>query len=509
MLDDPAAFASSRGDVQPDGLPLARRIANHFRSGILEGEYVVGARLPTVRSVAARLGTTPQTVAAAYRILSEQGLVRPRAGAGTVVLPQSGAVETDEPAAARPAQRLPLVASLATPSFHETYRRLLHLDREGTSGGFASYTPALELYPGEVTGLLRSLLRRDGPRLFQMGGPEGDAGLRAAVSQLLVGAGGAVTPQEVVVTGGAQEGLALAFRALAAPGDAVVVESPTYIGALEALVTAGVRVVGVPVGPDGVDPDEVSSVVSRVRAKVFYTMPSFQNPTGHTMSLPRRRRLLAVARRHGLVVVEDAAAAELHYDGPPPPPLLALDRDGLVVHVGTFSKTLFSGIRLGYVVARGALVEPLLRLKYVTNVHVPLLLQRLGQAFLAGRRWRSHLARVRPIYRARRDAMLGALGRDLDGRAAWTAPGGGFSLWLTLPPDLDAADLFRLALERGVSFVPGAVFFPEAIQHHTLRLCFSSVAPDQIGRGVAALAGALGEAAGRPRPSPSPGRGRA
>jgi 2-aminoadipate transaminase len=208
------------------------------------------------------------------------------------------------------------------------------------------------------------------------------------------------------------------------------------------------------------------------------------------------------------VVVEDAAAAELHYDGPPPPPLLALDRDGLVVHVGTFSKTLFSGIRLGYVVARGGLLEPLLRLKYVTNVHVPLLLQRLGQAFLAGRRWRSHLARVRPAYRARRDAMLSALARELGGHVAWTAPGGGFSLWLTLPPDLDAADLFRLAFERGVSFVPGPVFFPEAVQHHTLRLCFSSVAPDQIGRGIAALADAFREAAGRPRTAPPRSRRR-
>ncbi len=508
MLDDPAALALSSADVSPDGLPLARRIANHFRSGILGGEYGVGARLPTVRSVAARLGTTPQTVAAAYRILSEQGLVRPRVGAGTVVLPQSGVVETDEAPAARPAQRLPLVAPLATPSFHETYRRLLHLDREAVSGGFASYTPALELYPGEATALLRSLLRRDGPRLFQMGGPEGDAGLRGAVSHLLVAAGSTVTPKDVVITSGAQEGLALAFRALAAPGDTVVVESPTYLGALEALVTGGVRVVGVPVGPDGVDPDEVSSVVSRVGAKVFYTMPSFQNPTGHTMSLTRRRRLLAVARRHGLVLVEDAAAVDLHYDGPPPPSLLALDRDGLVVHVGTFSKTLFSGIRLGYVIARGPLLEPLLRLKYVTNVHVPLLLQRLGQAFLAGRRWRSHLARVRPAYRARRDAMLSALGRELGGRAAWTAPGGGFSLWLTLPPELDAADLFRLTFERGVSFVPGPVFFPEAVQHHTLRLCFSSAAPEQISRGVAALADALREAAGRSHTLPPSGRRR-
>ena len=472
------------------------------------GEYRVGARLPTVRRVAAELGTTPQTVAAAYRILSEQGLVRPRTGAGTVVLPQGGAVEPGDAHPPRHAGRLPIVAPLATPSFHETYRRLLHLDREAAASGFASYTPALDLYPRETGRLVRSLLRRDGLRLFQMGAPEGDQGLRSAVAERLGASGAAVSDKRIVITNGGQEGLALVFRALAGPGDVVAVESPTYLGALDALVTAGVRAVGVPVGPDGPDPDELAGVVARSGARVFYTMPSFQNPTGHTMSASRRRRLLAVARRHDLVIVEDAAAAELYWEAPPPASLLSLDREGRVVHVGTFSKSLFSGIRLGFVAAPDSLVEPLLRLKYVTNVHASLLLQRLGQALLAGRRMGSHLDGVRPVYRARRDAMLEALARELGGRASWTTPGGGFSVWLTLPRGLDAADLFRLAIERGVSFVPGAVFFPEDVQHHALRLCFSGVAPDLIARGIQLLGEALRELSGRSASAPAPGRRR-
>lgn len=503
MADDEGLPSTFTVDPPSPGVSLVRRIANHFRAGIVNGQYRVGARLPTVRHVAAQVGTTAETVAAAYRILSEQGLVRARTGTGTVVLPRGG----DDPDAALPpagAGHVPIVAPLGTPSFHETYRRLLHLDREAAAGGFASYTPPLDLYPREAAPLLRSVLRRDGARLFEMGAAEGDPALRGALAERLTAAGSPAGRNRIVVTSGGQEGLALVFRALAGPGDTVVVESPTYLGALEALTTAGVRVVGVPVGPDGIDPDELASVAGRTRARIFYTMPSFQNPTGRTMSLARRRRLLAVARRHDLVVIEDAAAADLAWGPPPPPSLLALDREQRVVHVGTFSKSLFSGIRLGFVAAPEALVEPLLRLKYATNVHVSLLLQRLGLALASDRRMRRHLARVRPAYRARRDAMLEALARELAGAATWTVPEGGFSLWLELPRELDAADLFRLAVERGVSFVPGAVFFPEAVQHHALRLCFSSMAPGQITRGVGLLAEALRELSGRV----APGRGR-
>jgi GntR family transcriptional regulator/MocR family aminotransferase len=500
MPGDEGLSSTFAADPSSPGLSLVRRIANHFRSGIVEGQYRVGTRLPTVRHVAAQVGTTAETVAAAYRILSEQGLVRARTGIGTVVLPQAGG-DSEAGLATPAAGRVLIVPPLATPSFHETYRRLLHLDRETASGGFASYAPALDLYPREAGRLLRSALRRDGARLFEMGSAEGDPALRGVLAERLAVGGAPVNRNRMVITNGGQEGLALVFRALAGPGDAVVVESPTYLGALDALATAGVRVVGVPVGPDGPDPDELASVATRARARVFYTMPSFQNPTGYTMSPARRRRLLAVARRHDLVIVEDAAASDLSWGAPPPPSLLALDREQRVVYVGTFSKSLFSGIRLGFVAAPEALVEPLLRLKYVTNVHVSLLLQRLGLALASDRRMRRHLAWVRPAYRARRDAMVATLARELNGAASWTAPEGGFSLWLELPRGLDAADLFRLAVERGVSFVPGAVFFPEAVQHHALRLCFSGMAPGQITRGVGLLGEALRELSGRSAPA--------
>jgi 2-aminoadipate transaminase len=222
------------------------------------------------------------------------------------------------------------------------------------------------------------------------------------------------------------------------------------------------------------------------------------------MSLARRRRLLALARRHELVVVEDVAAAALACDAPPPPSLLELGGDAVVVQVGSFSKTLLSGVRVGYLIAPDELREPLLRLKYVTNVHTPLLLQRLVYGLLSGQRYGRHLRAVRPVYRARRDALLEALARELGGGAAWTAPAGGLGVWVSLPREVDAAELFRLAIDRGVSFVPGAVFFAGDLEHNTLRLCFSTLPPAAIARGIRLLADALAELRGRGARIPLP-----
>jgi DNA-binding transcriptional MocR family regulator len=470
-----------------DNGPLARTLYQHFRERIMAGDYAVGGRLPTVRAVANEVRSTPETVAAAYRMLAAEGVVRMRTGAGTVVVSRPG---TTVPTGVRAAT---LVPALGTPSYHETYRRLLQLDREAGDAAFASYILPPQLFVPGLDRLLRRVASRNRNVGLEMGAPQGEERLRSIVARRLQRVGATTAAENVVVTNGAQEGLGLVFRALVAPGDTVVVESPTYLGALDALATLGARVVGVPMGPEGADLDVLEATVARARPKVFYTMPTHQNPTGLTMPEVRRLRLLALARRYDFIILEDGSSLDLGYDGPTPVPLLGLDRDRIVVHVGTFSKTIASGIRIGYVVAPGPLVEPLLRLKYVSNIHTSVLLQHLVCEVMLGAHWRRHLVAVHRQCRARRDAMLAALDRALPGRATWTFPAGGFSVWVWLDPELDAADLFRLAIDRGVSFVPGAVFFPGDVQHHTLRLCFSTTSLDVIDRGVGVLAKALAE----------------
>jgi DNA-binding transcriptional MocR family regulator len=324
---------------------------------------------------------------------------------------------------------------------------------------------------------------------MELGAPEGDAGLRAVVKAM-------VDPnarglREVVITNGAQEGLALVFRALVGPGDAAIVENPTYLGALELLTSIGAEIHGVEMRPDGPDLDALQQAFARTKPKLFYTMPSSHNPTGYTMSARNRRRLLALAYRYDCHIVEDAANARIVYDRSAPPPLVDLDERGVVVHVGSFSKTLFSGVRTGYVLARTDLLPFLVRLKWITNLHTPLLQQRLVHQLLVGQRYSRHLRLVTQSCRVRRDAMLRALARDLTGHARWTAPDGGFGIWVSLLGDVDAAEFFQRAIARGVSFIPGAVFFTSDVRHNTLRLCFAASTPTVISRGVKLLRQAL------------------
>jgi GntR family transcriptional regulator / MocR family aminotransferase len=485
---DQDLLSAIRGPASGRAVSVGHRVRDYFRERIRVGEYPVGTRLPTVRYVAQRIGTTPQTVAAAYRLLSTEGLVRTRAGAGTTVL---GSPERTAERGATPSPlHIPLSPPLTTPSYHDAYRRLLQLDREASRAAFAAYVLPPDLVPDSAGSVMRTIWRRDGRRLLEVGPPEGDPGFRAAVKAILESESPISSSHSITITNGAQEGLALIFRAIVGPGDTVLVENPGYLGALELLASVGARVLGVPMRPDGPDLDVLEEMAVRLKPRLFYTMPSCQNPTGYTMSIGNRRRLLALARRYEFLIVEDAATAAVSYTSALPASLLALDQGGSAIRVGSFSKTLFPGIRVGYVVGPRELQEPLVRLKWVTNLHTPLLNQRLVQEMLVARRYVRHVRAVRDTCRARRDTMLRAIARELHGRVTWTVPDGGFSVWLSLAEDVDATALYRLAIARGVSFVPGAVFFASNARHNTFRLCFAATPPDVIERGI----GILGEA---------------
>ena len=311
----------------------------------------------------------------------------------------------------------------------------------------------------------------------------------------MVERGIAAGPDDILVTSGATQGLALITAALCKPGDRVVVEESTYLGVLGLLKASSVEPVGVPLDDEGPRLDRLQRIFARERPPFFYTIPTFQNPTGRTMSAERRSKLLWLAADHGVTIIEDDIYRSMAYGDVKalPPPVFAQaqaqaqDQEHGVVYVDSFSKVLLPGVRVGYVVAPPAIRDRLVALQQVREICGPPLLQRTLAEFLRRGLFRAHVERVLPIYRARRDALVDALTASMPDGVSWSVPEGGYCSWVTLPAHPALADLLPSALARGVAYSPGEVFQVQAEPGRHLRLCFGTLAEDRIRRAVSTL----------------------
>ncbi len=291
------------------------------------------------------------------------------------------------------------------------------------------------------------------------------------------------------MTGGSQQGLALVATALLEPGDVVLVENPTYLAALQCFGFAGARVVPVPTDADGVIPEALEELVLRERPKLLYLIPNFQNPTGRTLTLARRHAVAGIAAAHGLWIAEDDPYGELRFEGAARPPVAALepaaDRTALL---GSFSKVMAPGLRLGWLRAPGALLRACVIAKQAADLHTSTVDQAAAARYLADRDLDAHLDRVRTAYRARRDALLGGLAGALPAGSSWNRPEGGMFVWVRLPGGRDATELLRTAITHDVAYVPGAPFFAADADPATLRMSFTTHTPEEITEGLSRLA---------------------
>ncbi len=340
-----------------------------------------------------------------------------------------------------------------------------------------------------------------GARALQYSTTEGHPPLRAWIAAHMSSAWGtAVTADEVLITTGSQQGLDLTAKLFLDEGDLLLCESPTYLADLQSFQVFGPRCLGVPTDDQGLDLDALERQLDRERPKLVYVIPNAQNPSGRTWSVERRRAFVELITRHELPVIEDAAYGDVIFDGAIPPALKAFDTRGLVVTLGTFSKILCPGLRLGWVAASPELREKYVILKQSTDLHTPTLTQMLAARWLQSADFDANLARIRALYRERRDVMVAALESELPG-LRFTRPAGGLFVWLQLPEDVDARALLKRCLERQVAFVPGGSFFAGEAQHNTARLNFSAMPPERIREGIRRLAAALREltSAAQPR----------
>jgi len=467
-------------------IPIYRQIERQIRGMILSGTLPAGFRLPPERRLAESLQVNRTTVLAAYRELRGDQLVTSRVGSGTVVLSATGLEPGDRAGAAPPWRQL-LREGVAASS-DSLVRDLLQLTERSDVISLAIGLPAADLMPLDELAVLFDRLR------LEVGGPlllhcptEGHSPLRETLASWLAGRGITAAPAEVLVLSGSQQGLDLVARAFLEPGDLVVVEEPSYFGALQVFRAAGARLVGVPTDADGMRVDLLEAILEHRRPKLIYTLPTFQNPSGAVLSRERRRRLVELAARWQVPVLEDDPYSDLRYDGEPLPSLKAIDPTGGVLYLSTFSKVLFPGLRLGFMVAPRPVVRQLALIKQLVDLHAASASQYLLDAFFGDGLYPPHLARVRRAYRERRDAMAAALERHAPPGVTWNRPDGGFYFWLKLPPQVDRARLVARAADEGVAFLPGWSCYRDTPEETTIRLNFSFLPPDRLAVGVERL----------------------
>jgi DNA-binding transcriptional MocR family regulator len=459
--------------------------------------YSPGEKLPSNRVLVHQHHVSPVTVSRALGVLSAEGLVITRPGAG--------AYRADEPPASGPGpgdtswQEITLSAEPAGEALPRS------VDAEGVlatlavpPSGTIELTGAYLHSSLQPERALAAALARAGRRPGAWGRPPTDGlpELRAWFAREIGGSGGAVSPSDVLITDGGQRALTTALRALAPPGAPLLVESPTYPGLLAIARASGLRPVPVPVDREGVRTDLLEAAFRASGARVFVCQPLFQNPTGTVLSPRRRADVLSIARAAGAFVIEDDFARHLAHDGTiAPAPLAAADPDGVVVHVCSLTKAVSPSLRVAALAARGPALERLRAVSVIEGFFVPRPLQEAALELVGAPAWPRHLRAVAVALRARRDTLLGAIRRELPESAAqvWRVPSGGGYVWLRLAAGTDEAALAAAGLRAGVAVVPGRLYYPAEPPAPHLRLSFTSASGEgELVAGVQRLRTAFG-----------------
>ena len=389
----------------------------------------------------------------------------------------------------------PRLQNVETSAIRELFKVLGKPGLISFAGGF----PDSALF--DVEGLKAaadSALANDAARALQYGATEGFEPLREAIVDLMKVRGATIANTDILVTTGSQQGLDLLGKVLIGESDTVLTEAPTFLAAIQAFKLYGAKVAGVPTDEDGLDVDALEKILATSRPKFLYVIPNFGNPSGALMSLERRKRLLDVAVRHHLLLVEDDPYGELYFDAPPPPSLYALSQQtdgaqGRVIYLGSLSKVVAPGLRVGWMIASQPVLGNAVMVKQFADAHTSTFAQATAAAYLRSNRLDAALPRTRAAYAERAHAMAGGLRALLpESELTFNRPRGGMFLWGALP-GRNAGDVAKVAIERGVAFVPGAAFYPVDPDRSTLRLSYATSSLAQVEEGVRKLAGAIGE----------------
>jgi DNA-binding transcriptional MocR family regulator len=461
--------------------PLYSHLVSLLENAIAKGDLPSGARVPPERALAQRLKISRTTVVSAYRELEARGLLRGYVGRGTFVC------AAPEPEGTPFAWR-GKIAAAALRSSDSTLRDLVRHSSDARLLSLAAGEPALDRFPNEAfLEATRHALASDPLAVWGHGPTEGQPALKSAIADRYN-----VPRESVLILSGAQQGLDLLARCLIDPGDAVIMDRPGYLGAIQSFRAAGAKLIGWDIARG--DSDELEDLLVRYRPKLIYTNPTFHNPTGTTLPIRTRREVISLAQRYRVPIVEDATYRDLYFTEAPPPALRELDEHNLVIYLNSFSKVMAPGLRLGWIAAAPSIVDQMAIMKQRLDPHTPNLVQFAIARLMRQGTFDAHLRDIRAEHAKRCTQMIAAIQRHMPpGSIRFARPAGGLYLWCRLGAGLSATALHDRALANGVTFVPGPAFYPDPAGDAELRLCFTSVLPSTIEESVKRLARCVGE----------------
>ncbi len=476
-----------------NGTPLYRQICHALREAILSGELAEGTRLPTERALAQELGVNRTTVMNAYNELASEGLIEGHVGRGTLV--KRSYFSPEEQAEPATPTWLFGLASSEEATLGPDARVLSELASMGERKeviSFAAAAPAPDLLPvQELHSIIADGLVSASQSILGYCPVEGLQSLRRGIAAWMRTRGVPVDLQHILILSGSTQGIGLIARCLLNPGDEVVVEVPTYLGAVQTFRALGARVIGVPIDNEGMRVDLLEAILARRSPRFIYTLPTFQNPTGAVMSQQRRRRLLLLARRYQVPILEDDPYGEIYFGDRGPQPLKALDTRGYVLYLSTFSKILAPGLRVAWLAAPEPMIARLSLHKQVFDLNTNALGQWVVSELLQRGLLEDHLALLRQRYRQKRDIMLQAISDYWPENVRVNRPSGGFHLWCRLPGDMRARTLLREAAQEQVAFVIGEPFHIDGGGHQYIRLSYASPQESEIEEGIRRIGSAM------------------
>jgi 2-aminoadipate transaminase len=366
-------------------------------------------------------------------------------------------------------------------------RELLKFTQMPDVISFAGGLPAPEVFPVREFRESSAFVLAECPeRALQYGTTEGFLPLRRYLAEKVQKYGIPAVPENILLTNGSQQALDLVGKVFISPGDTVLTEAPTYLGALQAWNAYEPRFVTVPLDDDGMQVDKLEPILEREPVKFIYVLPNFHNPAGTTLPFDRRERLVQIAARHNVFIVEDDPYGELRFEGEDIVPIISLHKEN-VIYLGTFSKTLAPGIRLGWIIAPEIVMERLVQAKQGADLHTGTFVQMLAYDIASRGILKRHVETIRAVYSERRDVMLESIEEFFPPGVSWTRPQGGLFLWIRCPEGVDTEQLLKKALEEKVAFVPGSAFYPDGRGRNAMRLNFSAMSPDKIRIGIERL----------------------